>query len=126
MKRWHMISFSKDSTEESVNDAEDDEDDDGAGGGSVRMLPLNPSSLSSNHRKRFPPAKVLRVPPTWKAADEMIGVSVPRKARSASTKRSHECWASAGRVMPEQIHRQEPTSPVRTEVVILCFSEEES
>lgn len=76
----------EDSTEESVNDEEDDEDDDGAGGGSVRMLPLNPSSLSSNHRKSFPPAKVFRPPPTLKSADEMIGVSVPRKARSGKGK----------------------------------------
>ncbi|PPR96129.1 hypothetical protein GOBAR_AA24540 [Gossypium barbadense] len=82
----------------------------------------------------FPlPVKVIRtIPPlgpvlttststssTWKAADEMIGVSVPRKARSASTKRSHE-WASSsgavGLVGGDQIHRQASTSPVRTGV----------
>ncbi|PPR92419.1 hypothetical protein GOBAR_AA28258 [Gossypium barbadense] len=56
---------------------------------------------------------------TWKPADEMIGVSVPRKARSA-TKRSHE-WASSGGggvgvLGGEQIHRQASTSPVRTGV----------
>ncbi|KAI4317795.1 hypothetical protein L6164_025636 [Bauhinia variegata] len=106
-----------DTSEESVNDEEEDEDDDGTGG-SVRMLPLNPSSLSSssllNHRKSFPPAKVFRAAPVWKAADEMIGVSVPRKARSASTKRSHECWASSGGIVAEPIHRQASTSPVRT------------
>lgn len=86
-----------DSSEESVNDEEEDEDDDGGGGGggggsgSLRMLPPpNPSSasLSSSssmlnpQRKSFPPAKNFRVAPAWKAADEMIGVSVPRKARS--------------------------------------------
>jgi hypothetical protein len=92
----------EDTSEESINDDEDDDDDDdqhgggnsnnhnGGGGGSVRMLPLNPSTLSSsssltNHyRKNFPPAKDFRPTPptTWKAADEMIGVSIPRKARS--------------------------------------------
>ncbi|XP_028789350.1 protein TIME FOR COFFEE-like isoform X2 [Neltuma alba] len=105
-----------DSSEESVNDDEEDEDDD-VGGGSVRMLPLNPSPLSSssisNHRKSFPPAKDFRAPP-WKAADEMIGVSVPRKARSASTKRLHECWALNGGIIGEQFYRQASTSPVRT------------
>lgn len=85
------------SSEESVNDEEEDEDDDGGvgggvGGGSVRMLPPpNPSAVASlsssssmlNHqRKSFPPVKNFRAAPTWKAADEMIGVSVPRKARS--------------------------------------------
>ncbi|KAL6548398.1 hypothetical protein OROGR_008819 [Orobanche gracilis] len=38
-------------------------------------------------------AKVLRAPPVWKPTDEMISVSVPRKARSAS-KRSHD-WISS-------------------------------
>ncbi|XP_021691913.2 protein TIME FOR COFFEE isoform X2 [Hevea brasiliensis] len=112
------------SSEESVNDDEDDEDDDGGGvGSSMRMPPPNPSSLSSSsmsnhhHRKSFPPpAKVFRAAPAtalWKAPDEMIGVSVPRKARSASTKRSHE-WASSCGVGTEQIHRQASTSPVRS------------
>ncbi|WVY98861.1 hypothetical protein V8G54_031012 [Vigna mungo] len=142
----------EDTSEESINDEEDDDDEDGGGGSgsaSVRMLPLNPSSLSNHHRKSFPPAKVFRPTPpsTWKAADEMIGVSVPRKARSgknrktssihkrlqnsprsdaltfllvylflfaASTKRSHECWASSGSgIVAEQNHRQPSTSPVR-------------
>lgn len=120
----------EDTSEESINDEEDDDDEDGGGGnggggsGSVRMLPLNPSTLSSSssltnhhHRKSFPPAKVFRPTPptTWKAADEMIGVSVPRKARSASTKRAHECWASSGGgIVPEQNHHRQPSSsPVR-------------
>ncbi|XP_021290146.1 protein TIME FOR COFFEE isoform X3 [Herrania umbratica] len=83
----------------------------------------------NQHRKSFPPpVKVIRTTPpagttmtsatttscTWKAGDEMIGVSVPRKARSASTKRSHE-WASSGVgggvIGGEQIHRQASTSP---------------
>ncbi|XP_022930230.1 protein TIME FOR COFFEE-like isoform X2 [Cucurbita moschata] len=106
----------EDSSEESVNDEEDDEDDDGggAGGASVRMLPPNPAT-NLNHRKSYPPAKSFRAAPPWKPADEMIGVSVPRKARSASTKRSHECWpaAAGGGMVTEAIHRQASTSPVR-------------
>ncbi|KAH0879882.1 hypothetical protein HID58_067276, partial [Brassica napus] len=125
-----------DSSEESVND--DEEYDDGVGPpSSLKMLPPSsnisaasfPSSLSNHHhhshnhqRKNFPPtSKVFRSPPSpapvtpvvssWKAADEMIGVAVPRKARSACTKRPHESWASSasgGGVFAsgEQIHRQ--------------------
>ncbi|KAK4260545.1 hypothetical protein QN277_003643 [Acacia crassicarpa] len=37
----------------------------------------------------------------------MIGVSVLRKAQSASTKRLHECWALNG----EQFHWKASTSP---------------
>ncbi|KAB5537814.1 hypothetical protein DKX38_015347 [Salix brachista] len=114
-------------------DREKDRDRDRISGrrSSMRMLPPNPSSLSSSssmsnhhHRKSFPPqAKVFRATQTttnttaavtpWKAPDEMIGVSVPRKARSASTKRSHECWTSSGGVGSEQIHRESSISPVR-------------
>ncbi|KAF8090232.1 hypothetical protein N665_0482s0026 [Sinapis alba] len=110
-----------DSSEESVND--DEEHDDG------KMLPpanIIFSSSHSNHhnvsgnlhhhhqRKNFsPPSKNFRSPPSpapvpsWKAADEMIGVAVPRKARSACTKRPHDSWASNS--TGEQIHR----SPAR-------------
>nr|DAD33641.1 TPA_asm: hypothetical protein HUJ06_012492 [Nelumbo nucifera] len=101
----------EESTEESVDDDEEDEDEDA---GAVRMLPPNPpsSSLSNHHhhRKSFPPAKVVRVAPTWKVPDEM---SVPRKARSASAKRSHECWTSSGGGCGEPFHRQASTSPAR-------------
>ncbi|CAH8310143.1 unnamed protein product [Eruca vesicaria subsp. sativa] len=109
----------EDTSEESVNDDEEYE------GASLKMLP--PTSFSSNHhqRKNFPPtSRSFRSPPSpqvsaWKAAaDEMIGVSVPRKARSACTKRPHESWASSatgGGLLSsgEQIHhhRQVSTSP---------------
>lgn len=113
---------------------------------STRLLPPPPlsnpapatmgvSSISSNHhhhhnnnhnhhhiqpRKNFPPnvgGKVYRAAaPVWKTGDEMIGVPVPRKARSASTKRSHD-WISGtsggggggnsgGVVTGDQIHQQ--------------------
>ncbi|KAI9395276.1 hypothetical protein POPTR_005G210200v4 [Populus trichocarpa] len=45
-------------------------------------------------RLRPPLGAVKQVPGSRVAADEMIGVSVPRKARSASVKRSHESWVS--------------------------------
>ncbi|KAF4367863.1 hypothetical protein G4B88_003342 [Cannabis sativa] len=115
-----------DSSEESVNDEEEDEDEDGGGvgggSGSLRMLPptnppasLSTSSMLHHQRKSFPPAKNFRGAPAWKVADEMIGVSVPRKARSVSTKRSHE-WSSAIGIVGEQVHRQASTSPVRPSV----------
>ncbi|XVF63147.1 hypothetical protein PTKIN_Ptkin09bG0065500 [Pterospermum kingtungense] len=130
-------------------DDDDDDGGGTSGGVSVRMLPPNntPGSLSMSnhhhhqqqqhqhqHRKSFPPpVKLIRTTPpagttmtstvstssTWKAADEMIGVSVPRKARTASIKRSHE-WASSGGgvggIGGEQIHLQASTSPARTGV----------
>ncbi|KAG1368761.1 protein TIME FOR COFFEE [Cocos nucifera] len=114
-----------DSSEESVEEEEDEEEDDVTA--AVRLPPPppppNPASSSSslpqsNHhqqqlmnRKSFP-TKLMRTPPVWKA-DEMIGFSVPRKARSASTKRSHDCWVSGGSGSGEQIPRQASTSPSR-------------
>ncbi|EHA8588645.1 protein TIME FOR COFFEE [Cocos nucifera] len=116
-----------DSSEESVDDEEDDEDDVSV---AVRPPPpppppANPASSSSslpqsnhhhNHqqqnRKSFPTKVTTRTPPVWKP-DEMIGFSVPRKARSASTKRSHECWVSGGSGNGEQVPRQASASPSR-------------
>ncbi|KAG2306590.1 hypothetical protein Bca52824_026338 [Brassica carinata] len=139
MVRGNLDDGGDDSSEESVND--DEEYEDGGVGplSSLKMLPppssnISPASFSSSHsnhhhhhshnhqRKNFPPtSKIFRSPPSpapvtplvssWKAADEMIGVAVPRKARSACTKRPHESWASSttgGGVFAsgEQIHRQ--------------------
>ncbi|KAI3815517.1 hypothetical protein L1987_15188 [Smallanthus sonchifolius] len=134
-----------DTSEESVNDEDEEDDDDAGNGGGLRMLPPPPANTSTaaaaltnnhhnhsshpqhlHHRKSFPPSanKVFRAAapaaaplPAWKVADEMIGVSVPRKARSASTKRSHE-WISGVSVAggvggTYQINRQSSTSPVR-------------
>ncbi|XP_042473093.1 protein TIME FOR COFFEE-like isoform X1 [Zingiber officinale] len=98
-----------DSSEESMD--QDDEDEDEGMPVPVRLPPSspplpNPVAASSpqqnqqhnNHhhhhqqppRKSFPPKAV-----KWKA-DEMIGVPVPRKARSASTKRAHEPPVTGG------------------------------
>lgn len=118
----------EESSEESVNDEDEEDEEDGSGSGHhVRLLPpsaqansLSSSSvaagLNNNHnsRRSFPPAsKVFRTAP-WKAADEMIGVSVPRKARSASTKRTPEWVSASGHLVGgDQILRQPSTSPVR-------------
>ncbi|MQM18250.1 hypothetical protein Taro_051239 [Colocasia esculenta] len=115
----------EDSTDESIDEEEEEDDEDS--GAAVRLHPpppppSNPSPPSSalpanhNHRKSLP-TKVIRPPPVWKVADEMIGVSVPRKARSASAKRSPECWVSGSSGGTggggEHMHRQTSTSPSR-------------
>ncbi|EPS62170.1 hypothetical protein M569_12620, partial [Genlisea aurea] len=74
------------------------------------------------NRKAFPPgsssSKLFRSPPVWKSGDEMITVPIPRKARSASTKRSHD-WISSsinnnnGNAGIEQTHRPGSSSPAR-------------
>lgn len=116
----------EESSEESVNDEDEEDEEDGSGSGHhVRMLPpssqANSVSSSSaaaalnNHTRRsFPPAaKVFRTAP-WKAPEEMIGISVPRKARSVSTKRSHEWASGSGHLVGgDQILGQASTSPVR-------------
>ncbi|XP_010440367.1 PREDICTED: protein TIME FOR COFFEE-like isoform X1 [Camelina sativa] len=100
-----------DTSEESVNDDEEYDD----GGEAMKMLP---PAMTNHQRKSFPQSKGFRSSPSptpsspivssWKAADEMIGVSIPRKARSACTKRPHESWTSGGGVFSsgEKIHRQ--------------------
>ncbi|KAL6339496.1 hypothetical protein AAG906_034581 [Vitis piasezkii] len=73
------------------------------------------SSLMSSHNNRrsfSPTAKICRQTPSWKVIKEMIGVLVPKKARSASKKRSHhEYWISGGGGVEEQNHRHLSTSP---------------
>ncbi|KAG8370187.1 hypothetical protein BUALT_Bualt14G0091100 [Buddleja alternifolia] len=94
--------------ESSVNDEEDDEYED---------TTTTAAAVAS--------VKVFRPPPVWKSGDEMIGVPVPRKARSVSTKRSHE-WISSssnnnsgGGVSGGEPHilRQPSSSPVRQGLV---------
>ncbi|XP_014513911.1 protein TIME FOR COFFEE [Vigna radiata var. radiata] len=96
------------STEESVGN-EQDEDVVDVGVSKIRS-PNNPTSFSSdqNHRRVFTPSK----PPPFKITEEMIGVTVPRKARSASAKRSHESLVSASSGGgEEQNFRQRSDSP---------------
>ncbi|KAJ0973599.1 hypothetical protein J5N97_015564 [Dioscorea zingiberensis] len=80
-------------------------------------IPASSSLPPSNHLRKSFPAKVVRAPAVWKA-DEMIGVPIPRKARSGTAKRSHDCWASGGGSggggSGEASHRQPPpNSPAR-------------
>ena len=67
------------STEESVGN-EQDVDVVDVGVSKIRSPNYTTSSFASdhNHRRSFTPAK----PPSFKITDEMIGVTVPRKARS--------------------------------------------
>ncbi|KAE8009727.1 hypothetical protein FH972_006148 [Carpinus fangiana] len=79
----------EESTEESVGEEEEEEEDDEE----------EEFQVSDNHRRNFPPARGSR---QWKVADKMIGVPVPRKARSASAKRAHEnCVSGNGGVVEE-------------------------
>ena len=84
----------EDSTDESIDEEEEDDGDDTVPAVRLPLPPPPPFSHPSprspppvtlptnqNPRKIFP-SKVMRPPAVWKAADEMIGVSVPRKARS--------------------------------------------
>ncbi|CAN8280390.1 unnamed protein product [Cochlearia groenlandica] len=48
------------------------------------------------HTKSLPSSRVPKQTASLKVANEMIGVSVPRKARSACIKRSYDCRTSSG------------------------------
>ncbi|KAF7818326.1 protein TIME FOR COFFEE-like isoform X1 [Senna tora] len=79
------------STEESVGNEQDYELQDV--GVSHIHSPTTASALSDqNHPRGFPSARPSS--PPWKITDGVMGVTVPRKARSASTKRSHDSWLS--------------------------------
>ncbi|KAL5792922.1 hypothetical protein ACOSP7_001516 [Xanthoceras sorbifolium] len=84
------------STEESVADEEECEIEERRVTHINSHNPTPFSSSLSNHntRKTLPPTRPIKQTAALKAADEMIGVLVPRKARSASVKRSHENWVS--------------------------------
>ncbi|CAA7387979.1 unnamed protein product [Spirodela intermedia] len=85
--------------------------------GSNRDEGEDSSDESHNHPpRRGVPPRTAKSPPVWRAADEMIAVSVPRKARSAYAKRSHEHWVSGSSGnggAGEQLRRQASTSPSR-------------
>ncbi|KAK6260085.1 hypothetical protein QQP08_000274 [Theobroma cacao] len=70
-----------------------------------------------SNRKISPSARVSRQVPPLKSTDEMISFPVPRKARSASVKRSLENWvAGNGGFVEEQNHRRASISPARWSV----------
>ncbi|XAR61200.1 hypothetical protein NMG60_11034835 [Bertholletia excelsa] len=87
----------EESSEESEENYEDDYEQQEEGR-ITRLIPWNQQSSSSSlsnqsHLRNFAPVSIMRSPPVWKP-DEIIGVAIPRKARSASGKRSHDSWVS--------------------------------
>ncbi|KAH7517221.1 hypothetical protein FEM48_Zijuj09G0039700 [Ziziphus jujuba var. spinosa] len=108
------------------NDEEEDcEVDDDAGLANRKLSPTTATSSSSpsnlSHRRNSLPARLSKQSPTsLKVSDEMIGVPVPRKARSASAKRSVHDYGSSGsgRVGDEQSYRQRSNSPARLSVEV--------
>ncbi|XP_058770887.1 protein TIME FOR COFFEE isoform X2 [Vicia villosa] len=92
-------------TEESIGNEQDDNYRDG---GLSRIRFPTPLVSDQNHRRNSAPDK----PPMFQRTDEMIGVVVPRKARSASVKKSHEKWIAArGGEGEERSFRREVNSP---------------
>ncbi|KAE8685512.1 Time for coffee, putative isoform 3 [Hibiscus syriacus] len=77
-----------------------------------------------NNRKLSPSVRISGITAIHsKATDEMIGFPVPRKARSASVKRSHENWvAGNGGFVEEQNHMRASVSPARRSVESDRFS----
>ncbi|WJX12151.1 hypothetical protein P8452_02678 [Trifolium repens] len=97
-------------TEERFGDEHDDHVRD-AGLSRIRLSNTTSYVSDQNHRRKFTPAKS---PPLMRT-DEMIGVVVPRKARSASVKRTQESCISRGGG-EEKIYRRRPNSPGRQSV----------
>ncbi|XP_012569782.1 protein TIME FOR COFFEE isoform X3 [Cicer arietinum] len=102
---------SEQSTEESIGN---EQDDDVRDAGLFRIRSSNTTLFVSdqNHRRSFTPAKL----PPFNRNDEMIGVAVPRKARSASVKRSHDSWISGAGGGEELSFRRRLNSPGRESV----------
>ncbi|ONK76420.1 uncharacterized protein A4U43_C03F27630 [Asparagus officinalis] len=123
-RRGERLSRGEDSSEESMDDGDDEEEDASV---AVRLPAANPSAIPSSsssiqqqnhhhshnnnhHRNSSFSTKPSRpAAASWKVAEEVIGVSIPRKARTSSSKRSQECWVANG----ELINRQASTSPAR-------------
>lgn len=91
-------------------DEDDDEEEEEAP--NVRLPPSAPSMPASssslppsNHLRKSFPAKVVRAPAVWKA-DEMIGVPIPRKARSGeeSTSRKEFLQISLNSSLQPRLH----------------------
>ncbi|XP_074557217.1 uncharacterized protein LOC141813200 isoform X2 [Curcuma longa] len=112
------------SSEESMEQDDEDEDEEYVSV-PARLPPSsppmpNPAAASSPQQnlqhQQLPRKSFLPKAVKWKA-DEMIGVPVPRKARSASTKRAHEPpvtgGGAAGAGGSEHIARQASASPSR-------------
>ncbi|WJX18619.1 hypothetical protein P8452_08400 [Trifolium repens] len=104
-----------DETEQSTEERFGNEHDDHARDAGLSRIRLsNTTSFVSdqNLRRKFTPAKS---PPLMRT-DEMIGVVVPRKARSASVKRTQESLISGSGGGEEKIYRRRTNSPGRQSV----------
>ncbi|KAI5395172.1 protein TIME FOR COFFEE isoform X2 [Lathyrus oleraceus] len=81
--------------------------------GLSRIRLPTPVDSDQNYHRNFTPDK----PPLFQKTDEMIGVAVPRKARSASVKKSHEKWIAARGGGEEHSFRRQPNSPGGAELL---------
>lgn len=118
------------SAEDIVADGDSDEVEDGGGVSRILSSTTTTSSVSNQNQKRnsLPPRVAKQ---QWKVADDaMIGVPVPRKARSASVKRSHDCTVSgnsgvggAGEdIADDHSHRNQSDSPARSSAEVVSPS----
>ncbi|KAL3634551.1 hypothetical protein CASFOL_021605 [Castilleja foliolosa] len=119
-------------SEESFNGDDGDEENRATAAAGCRPFPPPLGSVSNHHlqhRKSYPPdfsstsssSKILRASPVWKPGDGFIRSSIPRKPRSASTRRSHDWnWSSSNNINVcggygdgkiEQVFRQVSVSP---------------
>ncbi|KAF3436292.1 hypothetical protein FNV43_RR23384 [Rhamnella rubrinervis] len=116
----------KESTEESVENDEEDYEVDDAGLTNRMLSPTTAGSPSSplnysGHGRNYLPMRVANQAMSLKVFDEMIGVAVPRKARSASAKRSYDNGSSAGGggvVGEDKSYRQRSNSPAKLSVEV--------
>ncbi|KAI3449641.1 hypothetical protein Pfo_006306 [Paulownia fortunei] len=82
-----------------------------------RMNQLSPTSSSMSINRRG--LRTLRSTPVFRAAaDEMLGVPIPRRARSTSAKRLHEYWNSGSGGFGEDLsHRRFSPSPATVSLI---------
>ncbi|XP_038896875.1 protein TIME FOR COFFEE-like isoform X2 [Benincasa hispida] len=118
------------SAEDIVADGDSYEVEDGGGVSRILSSSTTASSVSNQNQKRnsLPPRVAKQ---QWKVVDDaMIGVPVPRKARSASVKRSHDCTVSgnsgvggAGEdIADDHSHRNQSDSPARSSAEVVSPS----
>ncbi|KAL9833325.1 putative protein time for coffee [Arabidopsis thaliana] len=71
-----------------------------------------------HQRKSFSSGRIPRHAASLMVADEMIGVPVPRKARSACLKRSHDCRTSSGSHSCEVVSPSSSTLSVKERKIV--------
>ncbi|KAG6575907.1 Protein TIME FOR COFFEE, partial [Cucurbita argyrosperma subsp. sororia] len=117
------------SAEDIVADGDSDEVEDGGGVSLILSSTTAASASNQNQKRNSLPPRVAKQ--QWKVVDDaMIGVPVPRKARSASVKRSHDCTVSgnsgvggAGEdIADDHSHRNQSDSPARSSAEVVSPS----